>query len=103
MADDPVGAIKLDAHELGAESYEVVRAWVTNGAKSTVWIDARLLEDPTIFGYLISDTVRHGAKAYSATYGMDESKALEAIVAGLSAELRNQVGDLTVIQEGGLN
>ncbi|NML08865.1 DUF5076 domain-containing protein [Sphingobium sp. AR-3-1] len=99
-----VNAISLDHGDvLTDQSHEIVRVWVTNGAGSHVWISARMLEDPTIFGYLMSDTIRHAARAYATTWGVDEAQALQSIVAGLSAELRNQVGEITTIQEGSLN
>jgi hypothetical protein len=88
---------------LGPESHEIMRVWVTNGAGSSVWIDARALEDPTVFGYLMSDTIRHAARVYATTWQRDERAMLEAIVAGLSEELRNQIGEITTIQKGSLD
>lgn len=97
-------ALSLDKGDiLTDQSHEIMRVWVTNGAGSSVWISAQILEDPTTFGYLMSDTIRHAARAYATTWGLDERQALESIVAGLSAELRNQVGEITTIQEGSLN
>ncbi len=107
MSEHP-NAIDLDkngqqAALLGEQSHEIMRVWVTNGEGSSVWIDARALEDPVVFGYLMSDTIRHAAKAYATTWGRDESAMLEAIVGGLSEELRHQVGSITTIQEGSLD
>ncbi|MBV9881588.1 MAG: DUF5076 domain-containing protein [Sphingomonadaceae bacterium] len=101
---DGPNAIPLEGgDELGSESHEVVRVWITNNAGSSVWIRAQVLEDPRIFGYLMSDTIRHAARAYATTWSMDEDEALQAIVDGLAEELREQFGDITTIQEGSLN
>ena len=91
------------SNELSAESSEVARIWVTNNAGSHVWINARLLEDPKVFGFLMSDTIRHSARAYATTWDIDEGEALQAIVDGLAQELRNQFGKITTIQEGSLS
>jgi hypothetical protein len=103
MSDHP-NAIALEKGEvLTDQSHEIMRVWVTNGAGSSVWINAAAIDDPRIFGYLMSDAVRHAARAYATTWSRDEGQMLEAIVAGLSEELRRQVGEVTTIQEGSLN
>lgn len=56
-----------------------------------------------MFGYLIADTVRHSARAYASTWGMDEADALQMIVDGLGEELREQFETIETIQEGKLN
>ena len=54
MTDHP-NAIKLDpGAALTDESVEVARIWITNNAGSNVLIDAGILEDPTVFGYLLA-------------------------------------------------
>ncbi len=104
MSNEPAGAIPLDQGDiLTDESVEVARIWVTNNAGSSVWINARCLEDPTYFGYLMADTIRHAARAYAATYDADEAKMLQAISDGVAEELREQFTDITTIQEGRLN
>jgi hypothetical protein len=95
MSDDPDGAIVIPDGLIKGESAEVARVWVTNNAGSTVLIDAEVLGDPHIFGYLIADTVRHAAKAYAAAHDMDESDALQRIVDGLGEELREQFNSIT--------
>jgi len=103
MTDHP-NAIKLDpGAALTDESVEVARIWITNNAGSNVLIDAGILEDPTVFGYLLADTIRHAARAYAGTWGIAEDAAMQAIVDGVSAELRDQVTTITTIQEGTLN
>ncbi|WBH15411.1 DUF5076 domain-containing protein [Sphingomonas radiodurans] len=88
---------------LGKDSAEVARIWVTDRAGSTVLIDAGVLEDPRVFGYLMADTIRHAAKAYAAAWSTDEGAALQAIVDGVAEELREQFNDITPIDEGRTN
>ena len=98
------GEISLDEGDvLTADAAEVARIWITNNGGASVWIAAHLLEDPTVFGYLMADTIRHAARAYAATWDIAEDAALQAIVDGVSAELRDQVTTITTIQEGTLN
>jgi hypothetical protein len=103
MADhsaNHANAIVLDkGAQLTSESVEVARIWITNGAGSNVLIDAGILEDPTVFGYLIADTIRHAA----GTWGIDEDAALQAIVDGVGTELREQFTTITTLQEGTIN
>ena len=96
--------IKLENGDiLTPNSAEVARIWVTDGAGSSVWIDAGILQAPGMFGYLIADTVRHSARAYASTWNMDEAEALQMIVSGLAEELREQFETIETIQEGKLN
>ena len=96
--------IKLEKGDrLTNESSEVARVWITNNAGSSVWISAGLLEDPVVFGYLMADTIRHAAKAYATTWGIEEANALQSIVDGTVAELREQFGEVEMIQPGSLN
>ena len=104
MTDEPVGAISLEHGDvLTDRSAEVARIWVTDGAGASVWINAGVLGDAEVFGYLMADTIRHAARAYAGNYGMTEDEALQAIVAGLSAQLREQATEITTIQDGSLN
>jgi hypothetical protein len=104
MSAAPKGAIALDHGDtLTDASAEVARIWITDGAGSAVWIDARVLEDPTVFGQLMADTIRHAARAYAGTWDIDEPAALQRIVDGLTGELRHQLSAITTIQEGRLN
>ena len=104
MTDEPRNKLKLDHGDiLTDDSYEVARIWIHDGAGSAVWIAANALEGAKSFGYLMADTVRHGARAYATTYGMTEEEALQEIVDGLAEELREQFETITTIQEGSLN
>ena len=97
MSREQPGPIAIPDGLLAAGSAEVARIWVTDGAGSTVLIDAEVLADPTVFGFLIADTVRHAAKAYAAAWGVGEDAALQAIVDGLSEELREQFNEVTPV------
>ncbi|MFN3799770.1 MAG: DUF5076 domain-containing protein [Sphingobium yanoikuyae] len=98
------GAIALESGDvLGPESAEVARVWINDEAGASVWIAAYKLENPKMFGYLMSDVVRHAAKAYASTWSLEEDVALQAIVDGLGEELCQQFGSINTIQEGSLN
>jgi hypothetical protein len=100
MSSDPKNAIPLEnGDDLTDESYEVARVWITNNGGSSVWIAAWVMEDPVAFGHLMADTIRHGARAYATTYGIDENEALQDMISGLSEELREQGSEITTIQE----
>ncbi|UVO52335.1 DUF5076 domain-containing protein [Sphingomonas sp. SUN019] len=95
MSRDKPGAIDLPDGLLTDQSAEVARIWVTNNAGSTVLIDAEVLADPEVFGYLLADTARHAAKAYAQAGNLDEDASLQAIVDGLGKELREQFNTIT--------
>ena len=104
MSDEPKHAIKLEKGDnLTDESYEIARVWITNKGSSSVWIAAWVMRDPVTFGHLMADTIRHGARAYATTYGLEEEDALQSIVDGVGKELREQFKTITTIQPGGLN
>ena len=85
--------IELGGVELTDESYEVARLWVTHKAGSNIWVDARVLEDPRSFGYLVADAIRHAAFAYSRVWDLDQDEAVKAIAAGVVEELEQQLGN----------
>jgi len=101
MSAEPKGAIALERGDvLTDRSAEVARIWITDGAGSSVWIAAHLLEDPKVFGYLMADTIRHAARAYAGTWGGEEPAMLQAIVDGVGEALREQWGEIETIREG---
>lgn len=101
---EPPGRITLEeAEDLGEESAEIARVWINDEGGASVWIAAFRLEDPKMFGYLMADTIRHAARAYSGTWSIGEGEALQAIAQGLSEALRDQVTTITTIQDGSLN
>ena len=92
--------IELGGIELTDQSYEVARLWVTQNAASSVWVDARVLEQPRDFGYLVADAMRHAAFAYSQVWNLDQADTLKAIAAGVAEELEQQLGKETSTQDG---
>jgi hypothetical protein len=92
-----------DLGNLTDQSHEVMRVWVTNNSGSSVWVDAQLLEDPKVFGFLVADLIRHSATAYADTSDLDEATALQGIVDGVITQLREQVVGSTALQPGSLN
>ena len=101
--DHPNSIAQENGDVLTDASAEVARIWITDRAGSSVWIDAGLLEDPHVFGYLMADTMRHAARAYAGTWGVDVEAGLLAIVEGVGEQLRDQFGKIYTIQEGSLN
>lgn len=100
----PKNEISLENGDLLTnESAEVARIWVANNAGSSVWIDAYVLADPGVFGYLMADTIRHAARAYATAHEANEATMLQAISNGLVEELPEQFTTITTIQEGSLN
>ena len=69
---------------------------------STIWVNPGVLEDPKVFGYLMSDAVRNAARAYASTSSLGEEAALQAIVDGLAEELRDQLRKPDTLYRGGL-
>ena len=92
--------IELGGIQLAEDSYEVARLWVTQNAGSSVWVDARVLEQPRDFGYLIADAIRHAAFAYSQVWNLDQDEAVRAIATGVAEELEQQFGKETLAQDG---
>jgi len=95
--------IELGGIELTDQSYEAARLWVTHSAGSSVWVDARVLEEPKDFGYLIADAIRHAAFAYARVWNLDQNKALQAIVNGVAEELGEQFSEVTSIRDGSIS
>jgi len=63
-------------------------------------VDARVLEQPRDFGYLVADAMRHAAFAYSQVWNLDRADALKAIAAGIAEELEQQLGKETSTRDG---
>lgn len=100
----PKNAIELEGAEaLTDDSVEVARIWVTDGAGSSVWIDAGVLADPHVFGILMAETVRHAARAYATSWGLAEDDALERITEGLVATLEHRPAAVIPLRPPALN
>jgi len=83
--------IELGGVELADQSYEVARLWVTHNGGSNVWVDARVLDDPKTFGYLLADAIRQAAFAYNQVWGLTQDGAAKAIAAGVAEELEQRL------------
>ncbi len=72
----------------GAE--EFARLWYGPADKATCLIDPHgLAPDPFVFGVVMVDCIRHGAKAYAQAVGISEADALARIWQGFDAERAN--------------
>ena len=92
-------AIDVDGLDLLANSVEVARLWVENEGPATCIIQPERLEQPEMFGMLMVDAIRHGARAFSQCYGMTEEEALSRIWQGVDAERDEPRSPLDTIQD----
>ena len=68
-------------------SEEFARLWYAKNGVATCLIQPRNLDpDPFVFGLVMVDCIKHGAKAYSHALAISESEALERIFQGFDAE-----------------
>jgi hypothetical protein len=95
------GALQVSGIAALAKSVEVARLWVENGGPGTFIIDPDRLQSPEMFGMMMTDCVRHAARAYASASGMTEGEALERIWTGLDDERDRHTTDLYTIQESG--
>lgn len=72
-------AIAVDQFDFLDQSHKVARLWVEDGAGATCIIQPENLEMPEMFGMLMVDSVRHGARAYAQAQGISETEALTRI------------------------
>ena len=96
------GAISVFGYEEILQGcVEVARLWVKHRGPATFIIDPNRLEKPEMFGMLMTDCVRHAARAFANRMGITEGEALSRIWQGLDAERDRHTTDLTTIQPGG--
>ena len=105
MAGDFVGidkgAIDLsDKEERLAKSTEIARLWVQDGGPGDFFINAYKMPDARMFGMMITDTVRHGARAYAHALGITEAQAAASIWRGVDAERERHTTELETIDPG---
>ncbi|MEP2102479.1 MAG: DUF5076 domain-containing protein [Parasphingorhabdus sp.] len=91
-------AISVEQFDFLDQSHEVARLWVEDGAGATCIIQPENLEKPEMFGMLMVDSIRHGARAYAQAQGISEDEALTRIWAGLDAERNHSTTDLDTVQ-----
>ena len=92
-------AIAVDSFDFFDHSHEVARLWVEDGAGATCIIQPDKLERPEMFGMLMVDCIRHGARAYAQAQGITEEAALAMIWTGLDAERDRSTTDLDTVQD----
>ena len=76
-------AVPPDALEKGG--HEVLRASIVEGGVSVAL--RRSFDEPFTWGILLVDLARHAARIYALETSMSEDEALDAIRAGMEAEL----------------
>ena len=76
-------AVPPDALEKGG--HEVLRAAIVEGGVSVAL--RRSFDEPFTWGILLVDLARHAARIYALETSMSEDEALDAIRAGMEAEL----------------
>ncbi len=92
-------AIAVDDFDFLDDSHEVARLWVENGGPATCLIQPDKLQEPEMFGMLMVDTIRHGARAFAQAQGISEQEALEKIWWGLDAERGKNTTGLDTVQD----
>lgn len=93
------GEIDVGGFDFLANSTEVARLWVENEGPATCIIQPDKLAEPEMFGMLMVDSIRHGARAYSQCYGMSEEDALKRIWDGVDMERANNTTELDTVQD----
>lgn len=91
-------AIAVDDFDFLDQSHEIARLWVEDGAGATCLIQPDKLELPEMFGMLMVDCVRHGARAYAQAHSISETDALARIWNGLDAERERNTTGLDTVQ-----
>lgn len=92
------GEIDVSQFDFLSDSTEVARLWVENNGPATCIIQPDKLAEPEMFGLLMVDSIRHGARAYAQCYGMSEEDALRRIWDGVDMERANNTTGLDTVQ-----
>ena len=88
------GAISVEELEFLEKSVEVARLWVEDEGPATCLIQPDRLAEPEMFGMLMVDAIRYGARAFAQCYGLSEQEALQRIWAGVDMERGNHTTGL---------
>jgi len=95
------GAIDLtDREELLSNSVEIARLWVQDQGPGHFFINAYKMPDAGMFGMMITDTVRHAARAYAQALGITEAQAAVSIWRGVDDEREKHTTELNTIDPG---
>ena len=90
--------ISVAGYDFLGQSVEVARLWVEDEGPATCLIQPERLAEPEMFGMLLVDAIRHGARAFSQCYGMSEDEALSRIWQGVEAERDYPTDPLDTLQ-----
>jgi hypothetical protein len=95
------GAIDVAGQrETLADSTEIARLWVEDGGPGTFFINAYKMPEPEMFGMMMADAIRHGARAYAHALEISENEAEALIWAGLDEERANGGDEMSTIDPG---
>lgn len=94
-------ALSVDEYDFLDNSVEIVRMWVENQGPATCIVQPERLATPEMFGMLMVDAVRHGARAFAQLTGSAETEMLDRIWSGLDDERDSPSTDLDTIQSYG--
>ena len=85
-------AIDVTGHPLGDDFLEIMRLWVEPAGAMNAFIRPRL-KDPELFGRMLAQAARQGARAYARDKDLDEGEALQRIWAGIDGARAPQPND----------
>ena len=93
-------SIDISASPPPEQAIEIARLWVEHQGPSFAYINAHVMPDPAMYGMLMADAARHGAKAYAQATGISETEAMARIWEGFDRERSDHSGDLTLSDSG---
>lgn len=70
-------------------SSELIRVWTTPESDIHVAIRTGVWSDPAAYGIVLADLVKHIARGFHQTNGMDEKVAAARIIEGFAAEINS--------------
>jgi hypothetical protein len=91
--------ISIEGYDFLDKSVEVARLWVEHRGPATCLIQPDRLAEPEMFGVLMVDAIRHGARAFSQCCGVSEEEALNRIWQGVDAEREHHTSPLDTVQD----
>ena len=92
-------AIAVEDYDFLDQSCEVARLWVEDNGPATCLIQPDRLAQPEMFGMLMVDAIRHGARAFAQAHDIRETEALQRIWSGLEAERDRNTTNLDAVQD----
>ena len=91
MSDHSITELDISGlrDEIGVAD-EVARVFVGHEGKSSFLINPVTIDDPSYFGRLMVDMMKHGALAYSQRLDIEPQEAFEAITKGFFTQLEKK-------------